>query len=127
QLLEILPLPPLQQGLLLHTNHNSTHRDPYQGQTILDLAGTLDTTQLKTAVNNLLLRHTNLRAAFIYQGLENPVQIVTQDFEVPWKIHDLSSLAPVEQHMHLERLLTEDLSQRFDLSKPPLMRFMLIR
>lgn len=127
QLLEILPLAPLQQCLLLHTNHNSTHRDPYQGQSILDLAGTLDTTQLKTAVNNLLLRHTNLRAAFIYQGLENPVQIVTQDVEVPWKIHDLSSLAPVEQHMHLERLLTEDLSQRFDLSKPPLMRFMLIR
>lgn len=90
------------------------------------LAGTLDISQLKTAVNNLLLRHTNLRAAFIYQGLENPVQIVTQDVEVPWKIHDLSSLAPIEQHMHLERLMTEDLSQRFDLSKPPLMRFTLL-
>lgn len=127
-LIDILPLAPLQQGLLLHSIHQANAvLDPYQGETVLDMVGALDHSRLKAAVHALLLRHANLRSAFVYEGFEEPVQVVTRDVCVPWQVHDLSMMTPQQQAKRIEALKDEDLARRFDLSVGPMMRFMLIR
>ena len=46
---------------------------------------------------------------------------------VPWRLHDLSGLEREEQERKLAALRDADRAERFDLVRPPLMRFALIR
>ncbi|MFE5486109.1 amino acid adenylation domain-containing protein [Streptomyces sp. NPDC056527] len=126
---DVLPLAPLQQGLLLHAGaaDPETDDDPYQGQTVFDLDGPLDADRLRRAAHDLLMRHDNLRASFAVRGLETPVQVVRDTVEVPWASHDLSGLGPAEQAAARERIVAEDAALRFDLATGPMLRFSLLR
>ncbi|MEU1145630.1 amino acid adenylation domain-containing protein [Streptomyces sp. NPDC005863] len=124
---DILPLAPLQQGLLLHTAVTGEGPDPYQSQTVFDLDGPLDAERLRRTAHALLMRHDNLRAAFIHRGSQAPMQVVCDRVEVPWTVHDLSGLTPAEQERAEAEILAADLGLRFDLAVAPLMRFTLLR
>ncbi|MFJ2888807.1 amino acid adenylation domain-containing protein [Streptomyces sp. NPDC087305] len=126
-LCDILPLTPLQQGFLLYTAADHHGPDPYQGQTLFELDGPLDPERLRQAASALLMRHDNLRAGFTHRGLQAPVQVVQDQVEVPWTVHDLSRLAPAEQECREAEILAADRARRFDLSAPVLMRFTLLR
>jgi pristinamycin I synthase-3/4 len=124
---DILPLAPLQQGLLLHVSANLGAADPYQSQTILEIEGLLDRDRLAAAAHALVTRHDNLRASFAYRDLEVPVQVITRAIEVPWQVHDLSALTPADQAARLREIVASDLARRFDLSRGPMLRFVLLR
>ncbi|MGW0468931.1 amino acid adenylation domain-containing protein [Streptomyces sp. NPDC003027] len=126
---DVLPLAPLQQGLLLHAGAADPEQDddPYQGQTLFDLEGPLDADRLRRAAHGLLMRHDNLRASFAVRGLETPVQVVRDSVEVPWRVHDLTGLAPAEQDAAADRIAAEDAALRFDLAHGPMLRFSLLR
>ncbi|MFI8517800.1 amino acid adenylation domain-containing protein [Streptomyces sp. NPDC085481] len=127
---DVLPLAPLQQGLLLHVSAAADPEhddDPYQGQTVFDLEGPLDAERLRVAAHGLLMRHANLRAAFAVRGLENPVQVIRSSVEVPWQLHDLTGLPPADQQAERDRIVAEDARLRFDLARGPMLRFTLIR
>jgi pristinamycin I synthase-3/4 len=126
-LTDVLPLTPLQQGLVLHSDGLPEGPDPYQGQSLFDLDGPLDAERLREAVRALLMRHDNLRAGFVHRGLETPVQVVADRVEVPWSEHDLSGLTPAGQEEREAAVLAEDKALRFDLTAPPLLRFTLLR
>ncbi|WP_371669343.1 amino acid adenylation domain-containing protein [Streptomyces sp. NBC_00289] len=126
-LTDVLPLAPLQQGLVLHSGGILEGPDPYQGQTLFDLDGPLDAERLREAAHTLLMRHDNLRAGFVHRGLETPVQVVGDRVEVPWRVHDLSALTPARQEAREAAVLAEDAALRFDLTRPPLLRFSLLR
>ncbi|MGW7304459.1 amino acid adenylation domain-containing protein [Streptomyces sp. NPDC054835] len=129
-LADVLPLAPLQQGLLLHVSASADPEhddDPYQGQTVFDLEGPLDAERLRAAAHGLLMRHANLRASFAVRGLENPVQVVRSTVEVPWRLHDLTGLPPADQQVERDRIVAEDARLRFDLAHGPMLRFSLIR
>ncbi|MBO4258602.1 amino acid adenylation domain-containing protein [Streptomyces griseorubiginosus] len=124
---DILPLAPLQEGLLFHSVYDEQAPDVYLVQQAIDLEGELDTAALGAACRTLLRRHANLRAAFRYQGLKRPVQLIPHQVEVPWEETDLSHLPEPERTAAADRLLEEDRLRRFDLARPPLMRFTLMR
>lgn len=126
-LTDVLPLAPLQRGLVLHSDGIPEGPDPYQGQSLFDLDGPLDAERLREAAHTLLMRHDNLRAGFVHRGLETPVQVVRDRVEVPWRVHDLSGLTPAEQEEREAAVLAEDATLRFDLTDPPLLRFSLLR
>ncbi|AWS40467.1 non-ribosomal peptide synthetase [Streptosporangium sp. 'caverna'] len=126
-LCDILPLAPLQQGLLLYTAGIDDGPDPYQSQSLFDLDGPLDAERLRQAAHALLMRHDNLRAGFTHHGLQMPVQVVQDRVDVPWNVHELSQLTPAEQERGETEILAADLAQRFDLANPPLLRFTLLR
>ena len=79
------------------------------------------------AVRALLRRHANLRAGFLHQGLDEPVQIIPREVALPWQEVDLASLDRDTREAELVRILTEDGGRRFDPTRPPLLRFSLIR
>ena len=76
QLEDILPLSPLQEGLLFHALYDARAPDVYTVQLVLSLQGRLDEEALKAAAQALIERHAGLRAAFRHEGLSRPVQVI---------------------------------------------------
>ncbi|WP_165956545.1 non-ribosomal peptide synthetase [Kribbella antibiotica] len=124
---EILPLSPLQEGFLFHAQYDEQGLDVYLVQLSVELRGSLDTVALQASAATLLRRHANLRTQFRTRKTGTPVQVVLREVEPAWREHDLSDLDEAERDSELERLLTEDRARRFEMDKPPLIRFLLIR
>ncbi|MET9660090.1 non-ribosomal peptide synthase/polyketide synthase [Streptomyces sp. NPDC006510] len=124
---DILPLSPLQEGLLFHALYDHQAPDVYTVQIVLDIEGEVDAAALRAAAETLLRRHANLRAAFRYEGLDRPVQIVRRRIKLPWYEFDLSDRTEDGRESELARILEADRTRKFDLAKAPLIRFLLIR
>src|SRR5262245_23611443 len=124
---DILPLSPLQEGLLFHALYDAQAPDVYTVQLVLALEGALDSAALRAAAQTLLQRHASLRAAFRHENLSRPVQIIVPRVEAPWRTVDLSSFDAASREQRLEGILADERSERFDLGAPPLLRFALVR
>ncbi|MFJ9845045.1 amino acid adenylation domain-containing protein [Kitasatospora sp. NPDC101155] len=126
-LADVLPLSPLQEGLLFHALYDDRGADVYNVQMALDLRGELDTELLKESVRVVLRRHDNLRAGFRPGGSGQSLQVIPREVELPWTEVDLSALGDSEREAALTRVLADDIARRFDLQQPPLLRFTLVR
>ncbi|WP_236008804.1 amino acid adenylation domain-containing protein [Actinomadura physcomitrii] len=126
QLEDILPLSPLQQGLFFHALYGSGH-DVYTAQIVFDLRGPLDVDALRAAAATLLRRHANLRAGFRQRKEGSPVQVVHREVRLPWEDADLSGLPEAERDARARELAEAERARPFDMARPPLLRFLLIR
>ncbi|MEU9117891.1 amino acid adenylation domain-containing protein, partial [Streptomyces sp. NPDC048483] len=124
---DVLPLSPLQEGLLFHALYDEQGLDVYTVQLAFDLDGALDTGALRAAVATLLRRHPNLRAGFLHEKLSKPVQVIPREIPLPWEDVDLSGLPEDLRRRELERLTAADRARRFTPAKPPLLRFTLVK
>ena len=123
---DILPLTPLQQGLLFHANMaHSSGDDVYAVQMSVTLNGRLDPNRLHEAVQAVVQRHPNLVARFCDQFGE-PVQVIPADPVVPWQYIDLNGASPdfAEQ---IAQLCTAERVAVCDLAEQRAFRAMLIR
>ncbi|MFJ9324733.1 condensation domain-containing protein, partial [Streptomyces globisporus] len=127
ELEDVWPLSPLQEGLVYHALLDSEGPDVYAVQLILDFDGVVDAVALRAAGQALLDRHANLRAAFWIDDLDQPVQVVVRDVELPWEEIDLSHLNAAEVEGELRAFADAERARRFDLDRPPLLRMALIR
>ncbi|MGI5373424.1 amino acid adenylation domain-containing protein [Streptomyces sp. CA-251387] len=123
---DVLPLSPMQEGMVFHALYDEGARDIYTGQLVIRLDGPVDDLRMSLAVTALLTRHANLRAAFRTSRSGRPVQVVRSAVRIPWQVTDLSPMAPHEREQAFDRLLEEDRDERFDLARPPLVRFRLV-
>ncbi len=122
---DVLPLTPLQQGLLFHAGTADTNGDDvYAAQLDITLSGPLDPHRLRDAVQAVVNRHPNLAARF--EQFDEPVQIIPADPVVPWRYVDLSGgdLDPDEQ---IQRLYAAERAAVCDLADQPAFRVALIR
>ncbi|MCZ4123117.1 non-ribosomal peptide synthetase [Streptomyces sp. H39-S7] len=126
-LADVLPLSPLQEGILFLALYDEQAVDAYTVQLGFDLDGPLDAARLREAGRSLLVRYPNLRAGFRHEKLTRPVQVIPHQVELPWREIDLSDRPAGERDAALTRLLDEDRARRFDLTRPPLVRFTLVR
>ncbi|MDP9968765.1 non-ribosomal peptide synthase protein (TIGR01720 family), partial [Variovorax paradoxus] len=126
---DILPPSSLQSGLLFHAlyDQGQTDADAYVVQLAFELNGVLDPAILRAAANALLQRHANLRACFLHQDLNEPVQVIAREVTPPWSEFDLTALDTEAQNAELTRLQEEDRVRPFDPTRAPLLRFVLIR
>ncbi|MGW6625917.1 amino acid adenylation domain-containing protein, partial [Nocardia sp. NPDC055002] len=126
-LTDVWPLSPLQYGLLFHALYDSDTADGYTVQSLLTLAGTVDATRLRGAAQALVDRHENLRVAFVETD-DGPRQLVLSAAEIRWEEVDLTGIADEDQRAReLDRVIELDALTRFDLTRPPLLRFTLVR
>ena len=124
---DVLPLSPLQEGLLFHALYDTQGPDLYTVQLVLGVEGPLDVQALQVAAEALLERHANLRASFVHEGLSRPVQVIMPEVALPWCEVDLSGLGPAQCEERLAQLLAQERTLRFELGCGPLVRFSLIR
>ncbi|TLS44252.1 amino acid adenylation domain-containing protein [Streptomyces montanus] len=127
-LADVLPLTPLQEGLLFHFlyEHERNAPDVYLVQLVFELAGPVDAGRLRAAGQALLDRHPNLRAAFRRRRGGQPVQVVPHRATLPWTEADLTGPG-VDTEKEWTRLLDEDRDRGFDPETPPLLRCTLVR
>ncbi|MFJ4949528.1 condensation domain-containing protein [Streptomyces sp. NPDC088760] len=124
---DVLGLSPLQQGLLFHAEFDEADQDAYAIQLVLRLDGPLDTAALWRAADALLQRHSSLRAAFRHRRTGEPIQVIPSRVRVPRTEHDLSGLPAGDRDAALARLADRQRTARFDLRRPPAVRFALAR
>ncbi|WP_405020634.1 amino acid adenylation domain-containing protein [Kitasatospora sp. NBC_00070] len=126
---DVLPLSPLQEGLLFHalwSGETEGADDLYTSLTSLELHGPLDRALLAAAVDAVVNRHSALRARFSTGLTEHPVQLIADRVTVPWREYDLTGLAGKAQAAELARIETAEAARRFDLTAPPLVRCALV-
>lgn len=124
---DVLPLTPLQEGLLFHSVLAADGVDSYAAQLRFDLEGPLDTAVLRAAATALLERHAGLRSAFRHADTEVPVQIVCEGLRPPWVERDLSAAPEDERKTEALRLAAEERRRKFDMTAPPLLRFLVLK
>src|SRR5262249_40308225 len=97
---DVLPLTPVQQGLLFHagTPQDPGGDDVYAVQLDITVTGALDQHRLRDAVHTVVNRHPNLAARFSDQ-FDEPVQIIPAAPVAPWRYVELGAddLDPDEQ------------------------------
>ncbi len=119
-------LSPLQHGLLFHAVSDEG-ADPYFSQTVFLLEGVIRIEAFERAWQAVVDRHAILRTAFIWKGVEKPLQIVRRSVTVPIQVHDWRGYEEHRRREALDALLQADRETGFDFSRPPIMRLILIQ
>ena len=126
QVADVLPLTPLQHGLLFHAGvAHSCGDDAYAVQLDVTLSGRLDRHRLRDAVHTVVTRYPHLMARFCEQ-FDEPVQIIPADPEVPWRYIDLAG-ADVDLDEEIAQLCAAERAAVCDLAAQPALRVVLIR
>ena len=88
---------------------------------VVRIEGTYDGQALRQAVDELVSRHEILRTWFADE-IDEPVQFVEPELELPISERDLSTLPHAERERAWMDLVHEDARKPFLLSQPPLLR-----
>lgn len=125
---DVLPLSPLQELVLRHSRAAADGPDPYTVQVVFSLAGEVDVEALHAAAGDLLARHPNLGAAFPEDLGAGAVQVLLADAAPDRRHVDLSGITDAgEQQRAVDRLLEDDLAERFDLTRGSAVRVTVVR
>ncbi|WP_415822957.1 amino acid adenylation domain-containing protein, partial [Mycobacterium senriense] len=123
QIADVLPLSPVQQGLLFHTSFAQELEDLYAVQLGITVSGSLDSQRLRDAVQTVVNRHPNLAARFLDEFGE-PVQIIPAEPVMAWNYVELTGGDVDEQ---VEQLSAAERTAVCDLAGQPAFRAALIR
>ena len=123
---DVLPLTPLQQGLLFHASTSQgSDDDVYAVQLDISLSGPLDQHRLRDAVQLVVRRHPHLVARFS-EKFDEPVQIIPADPEVPWRYIELDADG-LDVDGQIQRICADERAAVCDLADQPVFRAALIR
>jgi amino acid adenylation domain-containing protein/non-ribosomal peptide synthase protein (TIGR01720 family) len=122
----VYSLSPMQQGMLFHSLY-SHKTPPYLTQISLCLQGELDASAFRRTWTMLVERHPVLRTSFLWEGLQQPVQVVQSLVPLPLEELDYRGFAPAEQEKLFAAFLESDYRRPLDLGNAPVMRLTLIR
>ncbi len=121
---DVLPLTPLQQGLLFHTGAAQGHEDLYSVQLDISMTGSVDPDRLREAVHDVLRRRPNVVARF-FEDFGEPVQLLSAEPELAWQYVELAEGADVDGQ--IARLSAAERAAVCDLANKPPFRAALIR
>ncbi|MCP2242216.1 non-ribosomal peptide synthase domain TIGR01720/amino acid adenylation domain-containing protein [Lentzea aerocolonigenes] len=119
-LVDAYPLSPMQQGMLFHVLEAPADTAVYWAQDVRELRGPLDVAALREAWRTVVGRHPALRSAFVWEGVDEPVQVVIGEVDVPFEVLDWTSAA--DPDAALDELLDADQRRGFDVTTAPLLR-----
>ncbi len=122
---DIYPLSSMQEGILFHTRHDPTFAAYFEIITGT-LHGDVDLAAFAQAWQSVVDRHAVLRTAFVWQRLNEPVQVVRKRAKLEINHLDWRSLTEEEQEKAFNDLSIAERTRGFDLSRAPLMRVALI-
>lgn len=120
----IYPLAPMQEGMLYHAL--TDEQDTYIKLSSFQVEGQIDLDMLQQSFNIVVERHDILRTVFDYSSFHRNMQVVYKKRKaeveyIDFQIHGAAAEAELEQLIKQYRM------RRFDLSKDPLLRIVLVR
>ncbi|MGW1978255.1 amino acid adenylation domain-containing protein [Streptomyces sp. NPDC001889] len=129
---DIGPLTSLQSGMLFHCL-KAARPGPYLEQFVFRCARTgpgtgpvVDGRALGAAWRSVLARHSVLRTGFVWEEVDEPLQVTLSHAEVPVTETSLAGLPPREAERRVEEYLRADRAEGLDITRPPLMRIALL-
>ncbi|WP_254716157.1 non-ribosomal peptide synthetase [Actinomadura sp. WMMB 499] len=122
---ELMPLSPLQSGLLYHMvrSRETDDHNTYVSQVTRDLSGAVDPARMGEAVAAVLRRHPNLRAGFVALGA-GEVQVVPAGTPLPYRVVTRDEWQA--EAADAAAFLAAEREAPFDHERPPLLRFVLL-
>ncbi|WP_156749750.1 condensation domain-containing protein, partial [Mycobacterium sp. E1747] len=110
EIADLLPLTPLQQGLLFHaTLAQGSGEGVYAVQLDITMVGNLDRSRLRDAVQTSVSRHPNVVARFCDQ-FDQPIQIIPADPVFAWGFAELDTDEQIDKLCAAERAAVCDLA-----------------
>jgi amino acid adenylation domain-containing protein/non-ribosomal peptide synthase protein (TIGR01720 family) len=122
---EIVPLSPLQEGILFESLLGGA--ETYFDQLRLTVRGPVDTAALRDAFGQAVRRHAALRSCVVRLGSDRPHQVVFRSAGLPWTEEDWRGIEARQHEPLIAYRLRGDRAGGFDLATAPLMRLILIR
>ena len=107
---DIYPLTPTQAGILFHTlqaPHSGVHFQQYT----CELVGSINIGIFRRIWEEAVSRHPVLRTAFVWEGLNEPLQVVRQKVDMPFEVEDWQNLDSDQKQEQLQRFLQQDRRQ----------------
>ncbi|MFI9452339.1 amino acid adenylation domain-containing protein [Amycolatopsis sp. NPDC052450] len=126
-LAEVWPLSPMQAGMLYHASLDDEAPDIHLIQQSQIIDGPLDTERFRRSWEIVVGRHAALRASFQRRKNGETIQLIPRDVKLPWAERDLSDLSEEDALAEASVIAEKERATRFDLTRPPLLRLMLIR
>ncbi len=123
---DIYPLSPMQQGMLFHSLY-APETEAYSEQLSCKLIGKLDMAAFKRAWQAVVDRHDTLKTAFVWEDLDEPLQVVYKDVQLPFEILDWRDLPQQQREKDFLDLLETERRRGLELTEAPLMRIVLIQ
>ncbi|MFB2875779.1 amino acid adenylation domain-containing protein, partial [Floridanema aerugineum] len=123
---DIYPLSPMQQGMLFESLY-APDSGVYVEQMTSTLTGNLNVSAFEQAWQQLVAHHSIFRTAFVWESLEQPVQVLYRQIEVKVERLDWQELSASEQQQQLQLFLDSKRQQGFDFGIAPLLRLYLIQ
>ncbi|WP_259065705.1 non-ribosomal peptide synthetase [Mucilaginibacter sp. X4EP1] len=125
ELVHIYPATSLQQGFIYHVLSQGDD-DAYRLQLIWDFKEEVDIEKYIQAWQHCIAQYPILRTAFNWE--EDIVQVIYQHGELEYYMHDISHLPTTyDKDQAIIRLENEDRMRPFDLTKPALLRLLIIK
>ncbi|HZM75259.1 MAG TPA: amino acid adenylation domain-containing protein [Candidatus Limnocylindrales bacterium] len=120
---DIYPLTPMQAGMVFHSlSHGS-----YLEQVAFVLGGVSDPRVLGAAWQHVLDASPVLRSGLVWDGVPEPLQVVSRRAELPVTYLDWTALSEVDREREWSRTVADDRAAGLELDRPPLMRVLLAR
>lgn len=120
------PLSRLQAGMLYH-RELAPNSLTYHNVNSFHLRARLNPPLLQKAIQDAVDRHANLRTSFDLATYSEPLQLVHKSASVQCDYTDISYLQPAEQEHYLTEAALFESRSPFDISRPPLLRYRIIR
>ncbi len=125
--LAVLPLGPLQQGLLFHEQIGGD-AGSYSSVTVLDFTGPVDTERLRDALEHLVDTHPQLGTSFNTTAGPMPVQVIGHPgFRRPVDFQEITVPAGGDGPAETLALERAEAARRFAVERGPLLTVRLVR
>ena len=121
---DVLPLTPLQLGLLFHTETAQGTEELYSVQLDIGMAGEVDPDRLRDAVHSVIRRRPNVVAHF-WEHFGEPVQVLAAAPELAWQYIELDDEPDAEAR--LGQIAAAERVAVCDLAHQPPFRAALVR
>ncbi|HEU5374957.1 MAG TPA: condensation domain-containing protein, partial [Ktedonobacteraceae bacterium] len=123
---DIYPLSSMQQGMLFHSLY-SQGSGVYVEVFLCTLHGHIPYALFERAWQQVVNRHQVLRTAFLWEDIDEPLQVVHAHVPVHLTLDDVRALDPEEQRTYIQSLVQDEHHQGFDLTEAPLLRLRLVQ
>ncbi|MCP5045804.1 MAG: AMP-binding protein [bacterium] len=122
----VYPLSPMQKTMLYYSLSGS-NKEVFFIRDISTWQGPVQVDRLEESVNKMVARHDILRTNFIYEGLDEPLQVVLKQRKVEFQYEDIAGLKEEEKTPYMEAYKIKDVEKGFDLRRDMLLRITLFR
>ena len=123
---DIYPLTPLQEVMLAYVLRAPEPGLYFLSQTS-NFTGDVNIPFFEQAWQQVIMRHQNLRASFLWEGLERPLQVIHKHVNAHIEQYDWRGMNPKKLKEQMLNYFRTAQAQRFDLRQAPQTRLALFR